>query len=340
MKQMKDLDFKHVFHENLKDYTSSVTFEQVWDKYSNNNANANFLRKMSTRKIAVISMVSLTLTIGFVIAIGLTSPSIAQALKQIPIIGSVFEITGDDGLKRAHEKGMVSGVEQSVTDENITVKIVEAFNDGTRISVGYILESANEISTLNSPHLEFKIDGKRLRNYGAGGSGEFIDKYTYAGLLQIYPDQELPESFNFEMMIDQLGDKKGKWNFSFPVSKNVSSNKIVMPMLAKTYGDTTIILEKITFAVSSTEFVGQIKQPKDSGSIQFEIADDQGTKLGVLSESGHTEISRGIETTQWSALYSSVKKIPKSITIRPMKRNQVEVDPAFAKGLEMTILID
>lgn len=289
------------------------------------------LRMRKTRKMVVMSAV-VAASVACIVGAGVMSPDLAQALRQSPILGSVFDILGDDGLKKAQMTGMVTEIDQSVTDEGITVKITEALYDGARISIGYVLESSGELAEDQAPHLDFKINGERLGNYGAGGHGDFVDAHTYVGLLHIDPSEALPETFDLEMTVRQLGVTKGTWKFAFPVSTNTSGNQTVMPMEIKTFGDTSLIVERVTFAVSSTMVVGQVKGlSKEPGPVRFEVVDEKGTKLQEMAWSGQRDA--------FKAQFSPVQVIPKAITIRPIQINQTDLSADLVKGLEMTIPI-
>lgn len=283
------------------------------------------------RKRAVVTA-AVAASVVCVVGVGVMSPEMAQALRQSPILGSVFGMLGDEGLRKARQTGMVTEVDQGVTDEGIMVKVTEALYDGARISIGYVLESSGELAGHPSPHIDFKVDGERLGNYGAGGHGDFVDAQTYVGLVHVDPGEELPETFELEMTVRQLGDTKGKWKFAFPVSKNTSGSKTVMPMKIKTFEEATLVVERVTFAVSSTEVVGQIKGlGEEDGSVQFEIIDENGLKLHEMAGSRKESF--------FQVLFPPMQEIPKSITIRPIQHDHADLSPDVVKGLELNIPI-
>lgn len=65
----------------------------------------------------------------------------AAALENLPLIGSVFK-TAEGALGAAVDKGMVTFPNVSVTHDGITLKVVEAYYDGNRLSVGMVREGA------------------------------------------------------------------------------------------------------------------------------------------------------------------------------------------------------
>jgi hypothetical protein len=61
--------------------------------------------RFSMRRAAWSGAAAVALLIGGTIAAGFVSPTMAQALKRIPLIGTVFETVGDYGLKTRYIQG-------------------------------------------------------------------------------------------------------------------------------------------------------------------------------------------------------------------------------------------
>lgn len=292
-------------------------------------ANPSRLRNRMVLSAVLASSVACLMIVGF------TVPSFAEVLREAPVIGSVFKRVGDATLQSAHEKGIVTEINQSATDQGYEVNITEVLFDGSQLSIGYVLSSDKELPEQTNPHPSIEINGERLGTYGSSGSGDRIDAYSYAGLVYVFPAATLPESFDFGLTFRQFGDIKGKWAFTFPVKKQTAGNKVIMPMQAKTYGDTTILIEKVSFAATATEIVGRTIQPSakgEAGLVEFEVVDDKGNRLEGISYTGNGDWFKG--------LFASVTDMPQSITIRPVRRHQTQFDPATMKGLEITIPVE
>ncbi|MFD2370052.1 DUF4179 domain-containing protein [Brevibacillus sp. GCM10020057] len=299
-------------------------------------------RKQTFKKLSVMTTATAA-SLGVVIGAGMTSPGFAEALKQIPVVQSVFHMVGDDGLKLAHEKGIVSTIQKTATDSDITVTITEVFYDGAQISVGFMVESPDKLSDMHRLTKSIKINGTTPESWGTGGTIHPIDDYKAVGVINFSTSEPLPEKFQFDLSIQKIGDTRGDWSFSFPIVKNDATNQLFTPMVTKTYGDTTLILEKITFTVHSTELVGQIIQSGASHSAMFEVfevTDDKGKELGLLSSSlGENKVDGEKVTARWKAIYQPVKELPKSITIRPATLEKVDLPAEIIKGLEIIVPI-
>lgn len=332
IKAAKDCHEAHTV--NVEDFKKRV-FQQL-----EKQTPITYRSRTAFRKLAVL-ITATAVSLGLVIGVGVTSPSFADTLKQIPLIQTVFGIAGDDGLKRAHEKGLVTDVQKVATDNDITVTITEVFYDGAQISVGYILESPDKLPDLVRLTKEIKINGILPESWGAGGSSHRLDDHRTVGVINFKTSEPLPDQMKFDLAITRVGDKKGEWSFSFPVVKNDSTNKQLMPMITKTYEDTTVVLEKVTFTVNSTELVGRLIQPSNrADSMIFELLDDKGNQIGLLSSFvENSKVDEGKETIRWKAIYQPFEEPPQSVTVRPITRDQVDLPQDIIKGLELTIPI-
>ncbi|WP_149093754.1 DUF4179 domain-containing protein [Paenibacillus terrae] len=61
---------------------------------------------------------------------GFVSPAMAETLKNIPLIGSVFQYTYDNGLRTAGKSGLTTTIPLSETQDGVTLHIKEVMFDG------------------------------------------------------------------------------------------------------------------------------------------------------------------------------------------------------------------
>lgn len=253
---------------------------------------------------------------GCIVGSAFVSPNFAMALRQVPGLESVFRIVGDLGLKTADERGLVSNINQSVTDQGITLRILETMYDGSRLTVGYVQESPGGIQELDD--VEYAINGTPM-HFPGSGSGSRIDDHTYAGVLNITPEKELPDKFRLTVTVQRIGTTDGRWQFSFPVRKMASSNKVVIPMTTRTAGDLTLTVNKITFTPSATELNLQIKQPKQvQRFIDYELVDDKGAVFERRGGSGGGRTEGDDEIMDFKQMFGPVQDVPKTVTVRPI----------------------
>ncbi|MFD0676526.1 MULTISPECIES: DUF4179 domain-containing protein [unclassified Paenibacillus] len=278
-------------------------------------------RSRRLRHVLSVGSAAAVVMIGVIIGSAFLSPEMAAALRQVPGIESVFKLAGDFGLKIADEKGMVTEVNQAVTDQGITIKVSEVMYDDSRLTIGYVQQAPNGIMELNN--VAFEINGKPV-HYPSSGSGSRIDEHTYAGVINVSPEDELPGNFELTMTVLTIGNIEGKWTFQFPVKKMASNNKAVMPMVTKTHGDITLTVKKIIFTPSSTELDVKIKQPvKSEKFINYDIIDDKGIVLERFGGSGGGYTEGEYIVMDYKQRFGPAAGIPGYVTVRPVDEQQV-----------------
>lgn len=272
-----------------------TTFDMVWEKYSKQKKITTFVRKAGYSTIAVAA------SIGLLLGAGTASPTFAEMIRQIPVIDSVFKLTGGDALQEAQEKGIVARVDQAVEDQGLKVTITEAIYDGSRITLGYILQSEEELTGNMAHQMEVRIDGKPIEFY-TDGHDKPIDRKATASVLHLNMVKDLPETFQLDLKFTHFGETKGKWKFSIPITQNGVDNKVVVPMLSKG----PVLLEKVNFTITATELTWRI--PEGYDATEFEVFDEKGIQLELISGSEVNGTAKMI--------YEPVKKVPQSILIR------------------------
>ncbi|WP_336634869.1 DUF4179 domain-containing protein [Lysinibacillus fusiformis] len=142
------------------------------------------------------------------------SPTFANTLSQLPIVGSVFSNYDFLGLKQASEQGLTSFIGEKQTINGISVTIDEVLYDESNISVGFTIDSEKELSIdYFGAGLSFTINGANpevnYERYGTVGS--------HTGVARFRVKDQMPDSFEMGLILES---KKGeKWEFTVPVKK-------------------------------------------------------------------------------------------------------------------------
>src|SRR5690625_578160 len=148
-------------------------------------------------------------------------------------------------------------VNQTVSDQGITLSITDAYYDGIQISLSYILKLEQGIDAVDSlPHINLAHSRANLRSIDGSGSGtrKIIDNKHYAGIRSIYPSNKLPDAFYLSLSFDQIGDTEGSWQFRFPVSKKATdaASQVFTPDVTTTWDHTTVHVDQVILTPSST----------------------------------------------------------------------------------------
>lgn len=238
-----------------------------------------------------------------VIALGSLSPAFANTLKSIPVVGSVFDMFGDDGLKNQVTE---SEIGQTASSKTSTLTITDVIYDGARLSIGYIQTFTGDVDQHNIfDGLDFKVNGKRLDYYGMSATGQALDDHQYAGILTIdgAPDKD---AFTFTMLLTQLGEDKGNWKIKIPVKKTAGGETYLINQPAN-YEDAQLMFEHINFNPATIEIQYRSKEPiaaaeerwddeaESSTELSYRLFDEKGVEFAPIGsiEKGDVFVEEG-----------------------------------------------
>lgn len=266
------------------------------------------------RKMTLASAAAAILGVSC-IGSGFVSPAMAQTLKQIPLIESVFKIAGDLGLQTAEEKNLTTPINQSVTLNGITISVSEVFYDGSRLTIGLVQHSPDGIKEILE--VEPVINGKS-EHFAASYSdmANSHDNKTVASLVQFMPGEKLPDSFDLKLLVFLKGMENNRFEFTFPVNKTSSGSRIIKPMVTKTYGDMTVTIQKIQITSGTVDLVINTKLPERKAAPRYVLFDDRGIMLQTLHENGYGEkIDNKMNLTS-EIQFVPLQTLPKSVTLK------------------------
>ncbi|MEK5036421.1 DUF4179 domain-containing protein [Sporosarcina sp. FSL K6-3457] len=300
-----------------------------------NTVNENRAKK-SKKKVAFYFLSAAILGFGLFIGSASISPAMAKIASTIPIIGTFFNDSMDEGLKIAGKKGLTQVVGQSSKDNGITITIDEVFYDGTRFTIGYTQESLFAIGEIERPTIE--VDGKEI-NFASGYSGDFITPQKYKGTINITPTEELPIAFDMNIRIDAIGVIPGNWAFDFPV-KQSNEVTVVEPRLVKTIEGIDVEIRSLKLGPAGTDLT--VRTVRDEGDVEldpffldFYVIDDAGNVLDMVGGSGSGDTENGKEIVEQKFLYSPLKEGSKKVRVVPY------IIPVSEKGWEaVTVPLD
>lgn len=302
-------------------------------------------RKKSKRKVGLYSVSAAVVGFGLFKGSAIVSPAMAKMASQIPLVGTLFNESADEGLRIAGQKGLTQVVDQSSKDNGITLTINEVFYDGTRLTIGYTQESLFAIGELERPTIE--VNEKEI-NFSSAYSGDFITPQKYKGVIDITPTEELPEQFQMKIRIDAVGVIPGKWEFDFPM-KQSSKVKVVRPNEMKLISDAEVTIESLKLGPAGTDLTVGILADKnnqmvDPYSLNFYVVDENGDVLDSVTGSGSGETVDGKEQARLQFLYSPIKEGVEKVRIIPYviptSENGYEKTSAKIDGAKLPITLD
>jgi len=286
------------------------------------------------RKIGYAALAACVAFSCFFVA-GLVNPEIARAVRSLPVIGSVFEMLGDNGIRQAGEGGLSSRSNVTAEDRGVVMTITEVLYDGIRLSVGYVIEGGGDI---RPERPELYANGKSF-NFSSGARGDEVEDGIYAGLINYKPSEALPDQFTLTLEYSKMQDWdnridaipqtiKGNWTFKIPVKKlteGIFTKAFTEHDAPSVQSDeTSLTARKLTFSPAMTAVEVDIIEPAElaerpfHGNL-FQIMDDRGVILQHLGANSKSQSKDGdkLRLTEYRLEYAPVDQIPEYLIVRP-----------------------
>ncbi|MEK5277318.1 MULTISPECIES: DUF4179 domain-containing protein [Paenibacillus] len=142
-----------------------------------------------------------------IIGSGFVSPVMAETLKQIPVVGSIFKGIDDKGLNAAEEKGLSTAPNQSVTHDGVTLKVTDAYYDGSRLAFAIEREGIDNDKMMAEMIIEpIEFDPSLTEQHA-----KVTMNQSEKGLLGS-AEVKLPNEKKLESQMSSFGDVEGKKN--------------------------------------------------------------------------------------------------------------------------------
>ncbi|EPY07042.1 hypothetical protein PAALTS15_11875 [Paenibacillus alvei TS-15] len=276
---------------------------------------------------------------AFVLLIGgsFLSPTVAESMRQVPGVSSLFRLAGDLGLQAADEKGLVTSSGKSVTHHGLTLSIPVAVYDGTRVAVGIErsnlsgLQEGNSRNTLmeSLSEIQLLIDGKRIGDYAYNQHSTDIiislGKNEDSAILMFSDmrnqgEKSLPDKFDLTVKLTVSGIQE-PYQITIPISMQTKDSIVMKQNISKSGNPFTITYNTVELTPITTSFAARLEISKDDPltandlPFGFEIYDDKGRTVKLLNGSGLHEDNG--KTILFNLLYQPYEPLPTSITIKP-----------------------
>jgi hypothetical protein len=299
-----------------------------------NNPPVQKKRRLTGLLMGVVASVLLIIGSGFI------SPVMAEALKNIPIIGSIFLNDGDEGLKTASRQGMTMDIDQSVTHDGTTMSVSELMYDGSRISMvltrttrdgknesfGQLGSKASQQGEVNG--IRFYADGEELGNFGYSIS-RVGDGAPNSDIVTLSPEG-LPDEFALEVVIRDISVSE-PFIFNIPVKNSAADRTVLKSDKLKVHDNIHMDISSFTITPATMQMIvsitgkpGQdLKEFIQSVPSQYKVDEFINIEYEVINEKGEIAKSIGAmgsgsgSTLKFTYMYEPFPTKPKSITIRP-----------------------
>ena len=296
-------------------------------------------RKRSIQKKVLYGVGAAVAVFGLLVGSATISPVMANFVSQIPVVGSIFSESGERGLEQVSELGLTQVVGKSKTVNGNTITIDEVFYDGTRLTVGYSLESEEPLGEYYlGSGLDFTIDGKSISYGGSSGETEITPTYRTAIDNVDVASGELPKKFELGLFFEGKGGER--WKFSVPVQEQSGAEFVTINHTQRagsidlTVSNLEISPLGLRFNYNTLTDENEFPSGEFGSFIEFKIVDSSGNELVISSEGGgQAEVVNGKIHSKGNSLFEPVDDIVKELTVTPYLILQsegggVEIDAA------------
>ncbi|OWR27802.1 hypothetical protein CDO73_20845 [Saccharibacillus sp. O23] len=287
------------------------------------------------------------MAVALVICSGYVSPAMAASLKQVPGIASLFRFADDLGLRTAEEQGLLTENDAASTHGGITLKAPVAVYDGTRVSVGlersFESESSANVSLQEQmTSVELLIDGQSTDRYGKDmGLGFFTFPTTdkNASIIEMSDlknqgGQPLPDRFELTVRATLAGVDE-PFELRIPVERKADQSVALLPDVSREADGLSFKVNKVEFTPITTQITTELTfaddnrmEDRDRAALAYDVEDEQGHSLRVLSGTGHP-ISENVMVTD--TRFEPFASVPHTLVIKPFRYVYLEGgDGAFA----------
>lgn len=272
--------------------------------------------KKSTKYIAAVAgLISLCIISSLYV-----SPTFAQFVTQIPIIGQAFDyFKSKENYYVAYEE--VSTEIGLVENSNgIDIIIEKALYDGNRVILSFVIQSDRELG-------EFDSFENLPSNYGNRGyEMDYVEGVGYVGLMRLLMEDYKEDKINVEWIPEALyfGEKKieGDWEFRFSLEKIEGTHQDVYEKVSQE-GVTVEIIEVIKTDVNLTVIYSQdidpiIHEKWKAVEAELSAVDNLGNHYKVPYNGGTgTKNGDSSEDITWNATIHGLDPEATSITFYP-----------------------
>lgn len=264
-------------------------FEDVWDRYLSAAERSRRKQQIrNRRRVAAASFMVLVLLGGGVL---FSSPEVRAALSRFPFMkmllaGGGFE---QQGLSKIEQEGLGVHLNTSVIDRNIRFTMDEVFYDGVQIVLNYDVEYLDKNKKIGEQDVAVYYD---LNFDGAEPTAMSTHKFTklsdhaFIGSTLIDAYQYL-DGYKLRMNISQIGQVKGDWSVTVPlsVSKTNPGTKVFFPGKTVEVNGKKRTIERITFTPVSTQIAIRTSEYREH-EISYRLRDDLQTDFAKTGGMG------------------------------------------------------
>lgn len=262
-------------------------------------------KNSSSKKRKPISKawVSATVAAGILVASSLIVPSFSRALADAPVIGGWYAGFNDVVGRNLEEQNLVKKLNQTFTSNGVDVTLTSAYYDGYLIGITFDVKGEIKDDKDENYYVLYELfngdpyadETKELTTLEKTEDG-------YTGHIRIvYPYKDFPKISTIPVSFEEIGTKKGNWQFDVPVQQNpVEEHVFENKESTNPEGNIVFKVDSVITGKASTAIIYRITYPKGALDKSFRMLTvDSDVQLfsGGMSDGKIEKITSGDRTT-------------------------------------------
>ncbi|MFC4807874.1 DUF4179 domain-containing protein [Paenibacillus sp. GCM10023250] len=270
-------------------------------------------KRASGRRRLAGTVAAATAAIAIVVSVSSMSPAIAEAMRSLPLIGSVLELVGDAGMKRGSELRLASTVDRQVRIGDEEIRFTESLYDGSSILLAWVAQDADRDPYAFMNDVVYAVNGKPL-TYSGSAPAIKLEDGTYAGAISIRAADPLPDKFQLELRSREDGsvyarlpvERRGHYRTA-SISKTGTWNGIGMKYHALSLYPTAT---ELTFGLSHADL-------NEAAVLKFKVSDERGYVLNGSGSFAYRAAGSPKESGEYAYFFDPFETVPEQIEITP-----------------------
>ncbi|MDT3426204.1 hypothetical protein J2Z22_001730 [Paenibacillus forsythiae] len=343
----------------MSDFVRS-RLEQTYSSLSEEKLNTGARSERSGNRRRILGTGAVAAVLGVTLfASGFASPAMADSIRQIPLIGSLFSsIERDLGLQNAANEGLTSQVNSNVSYKDVKLEVTETVFDGSRAVYALTVVAPNlhdgvydtgkkSVKLSNAiDDITFKVNGEEFNGGGQYWGAGKDHPNTIIVEQSFKPSAEgtklaAPDAFDAEVEV-KLADIDHTFTLNVPFTKKTDDVIHLKLHAVKTAGDLLFTVNAVDVTPITTTLEYSLEKVSETPlSKQDEhdliytnvaVYDDQGHLLDRLGGQGIIQGNKFIKTVH----YPSASSQTKYLILKPFKNN----DGDFPKEIKKSQFVD
>ncbi|MFS0558197.1 DUF4179 domain-containing protein [Brevibacillus sp. 179-C9.3 HS] len=292
----------------------------------------------SLRRILLASTSVASFLIVVVLALGFSSPTLAEKLQNVPLLNSIFRMFQDEALHSANEKGMITAVNQSTVVNGITVTVNEVFYDGIRLDIGYLIRMPESMDKTTAKEIAERIVLKEFTmadETSAGWSSKVkqMEDHLFAGVTNITLGGAWPDQFVMQAQLFDHVDVHTTWNLKIPVAKQFTAkdSQTLTPNITQSMRSQYKfeVTEVTVTPVSTTILLKEIPPDDKLYQPSYTLSDPKGKEIPIVEENLNYD-ENGISRK----FILSFKETPEYVQLIPHMDGEAEPEKSIKISLK------